>query len=277
MQRYGQYNKHHRILITYLILAFGFTLALSNASYAQYYVMNGNFHIHSNFSCDYTRLEPNFPYWDVDHRFAGSPTDNVIAAKNNALDIVGFSEHGGKITYPDEWNQLGAIAAAHTSAGDTIVLRGFEFTGSDHMNVFSTTDFCDDTGTQNWDGTPPSFVDGITGLYNWLSQRSSQCPVAQFNHPWYCKDMTKNCFDHYEHWTPVLDNIICLLEIGGATNPFDNDLESYERPIDGQQYFDWALCKGWHVAPTIGRDNQGTVDFDASRLKCTPLSRQLSA
>lgn len=70
--------------------------------------------------------------------------------------------------------------------------------------------------------------------------------VSQFNHP----GTTFGTFDDYAGYTPVRDQILCLIEVGNG-----------EGKVGGSSYwpsyaeYDKCLAKGWHVGPTNNQDN----------------------
>ncbi|MEI7831763.1 MAG: IPT/TIG domain-containing protein, partial [bacterium] len=225
-----------------------------------------NLHVHSTISCDFQRgNDP--PTYDYDHRFAGSLVKNLNTAYNLGLNI-GISEHGGKIT-TSEWDDI-----VKASKNGVIVLPGFEWTGSHHINIFGTSSYCEAPVGVPWDGTPPVFTaDGwdtrgdSIGLSNWLKKQNSQS-VAQFNHLWY-----GNKFGDSFAYRSDLDEIFCLAEFAGGqdvlgASTYNLPEVNYHRD---ENSLNELLLKGWHVAPSIGNDDLMRPLRDDARTKHTAI------
>ncbi len=228
-------------------------LAFSGTVHAQYNLYTANLHIHTQVS-NQLRTYDGFDSLrglvdGFDHVLTQTPSDTLSRAVNH-LDVIGLSDHGGAIT-ANEWQQLADATDGNTSI---IALRGFEWTGASHLNVFGTSSYTD-TGYFG-DGAPPSITASIPTLYSWLKSAGMKAgygsePVVQFNHLNY-----GNQFNGYSNWDPQIDRIVCLAELGSAETPF------YSQASDQEPQFRSALQAGWHVAPTIGEDNQFGFNYE---------------
>ncbi len=228
-------------------------ILISGAAHAQV-LYRANLHVHTQVSNQLSFYDGLDGYIEFDHRFTQSPTATLSSAAAEGLKVVGLSDHGGSIT-SSEWIDLSTAVAANTTVTG---LRGFEWTGSSHLNVFGTSSYADTARFGN--GTPPYEIMTIPELYTWLKSASmadeyGSTPVVQFNHIKY-GDM----FDEFGHWDEQIDRLICLAELGSAQTPF------YSQASHQEPRFQMALQAGWHVGPTIGIDNQtGVGDQAATR------------
>ncbi|MHB1462079.1 MAG: right-handed parallel beta-helix repeat-containing protein, partial [Armatimonadota bacterium] len=225
-------------------------MAFTRSVGAQYNLYNGNLHVHTNISCKFPAL-PDHPSDD--------PGKVYAAGASAGLDVIGFSDHGGKIVY-DDWVTLGVI----TRLSNPTAIRGFEWTGGQvsnvmaHVNVFNTNKYCDVT---NWDTISDAQIihDDFRDLAIWLCNSGNwtngELPIAQFNHIWNSSGFAG--FSWPSGYNETLDKIFCLVEIGGGPAVSN-------APNLSEESWRTALANGWHVAPSIGIDNQLNLDDQAA-------------
>ncbi|MBX7133208.1 MAG: right-handed parallel beta-helix repeat-containing protein [Fimbriimonadaceae bacterium] len=229
-------------------------VGLMTAAHAQFEIQRANLHIHTSSSWRGWTI---IPFGGLgDHEFCVNPLDTVAWADIHGLDVVGFSDHAESLV-PWEWNELGQVA---NNYGGLTALRGFEWTGSDHVNVFGTESWCGNGAFTGLfpieNGAPPNpNITTVSSLMAWLqtapmSPGYGPTPVAQFNHAY--------LYNHFGGfpYDPVADRYFRLIELGSvdAEEPLTGEL--YHPIIESQAEYHQALATGWHVAPSIGADNQ---------------------
>lgn len=84
--------------------------------------------------------------------------------------------------------------------------------------------------------------------------------VSQFNHP----DTVHGDFERFDHYSPQYDAVVSLLEVAGEDGVVDCE------------YYDLALDKGWHVAPTNNQNNHNGQWGDASEARTVVLAKSLT-
>lgn len=84
--------------------------------------------------------------------------------------------------------------------------------------------------------------------------------VSQFNHP----DDIHGDFERFDHYSPQYDAAVSLLEVAGEDGVVDCE------------YYDLALDKGWHVAPTNNQNNHNGQWGDASDARTVVLAKDLT-
>lgn len=84
--------------------------------------------------------------------------------------------------------------------------------------------------------------------------------VSQFNHP----DDIHGDFERFDHYSPRYDAVVSLLEVAGEDGVVDCE------------YYDLALDKGWHVAPTNNQNNHDGQWGDASGARTVVLAKSLT-
>ena len=84
--------------------------------------------------------------------------------------------------------------------------------------------------------------------------------VSQFNHP----DDIHGDFERFDHYSPQYDAVVSLLEVAGEDGVVDCE------------YYDLALDKGWHVAPTNNQNNHDGQWGDASEARTVVLAKSLT-
>ncbi len=149
--------------------------------------------------------------------------------------------------WTDYKNAIAAFNTAH--AGEQIALGGFEMTwsgGPGHINTFNTPGIVSRNNTELNTKTDNA---GMLDYYDLLVETQSQSKRvtnSQFNHP----GTTFGTFDSFTGWTAQRDEVMTLLEVGNGEGSVSSNgyFPSYE-------YYDMALSRGWHVAPTNNQDN----------------------
>ena len=149
--------------------------------------------------------------------------------------------------WTDYKNAIAAFNAVH--AGDQIALGGFEMTwsgGPGHINTFNTPGIVSRNNTKLNNKTNNA---GMLDYYDLLVETQSQSERvtnSQFNHP----GTTFGTFDSFTGWTAQRDEVMTLLEVGNGEGSVGSNgyFPSYG-------YYDMALSRGWHVAPTNNQDN----------------------
>ena len=160
-----------------------------------------------------------------------------------------------------KWNNGLKAADKYTDAGFAGIYA-FEMTWSDgtgHINTFDTPGF-ESRDTQKYKN-----ADGLQQYYNVLKQFPNS--VSQFNHP----GTTFGDFKDFANYDPQIDKLITLIEVGNGEGPIGSSgyFPSYS-------YYDRALQKGWHVAPTNNQDNHKGMWGDANTARTVVLADSLT-
>ncbi|WP_238886153.1 CehA/McbA family metallohydrolase [Clostridium sp. YIM B02551] len=160
-----------------------------------------------------------------------------------------------------KWNN-GLNAADKYTDNNFAGIYAFEMTWSDgtgHINTFDTPGF-ESRDTQKYKN-----ADGLQQYYNVLKQFPNS--VSQFNHP----GTTFGDFKDFANYDPQIDKLITLIEVGNGEGAIGSSgyFPSYS-------YYDRALQKGWHVAPTNNQDNHKGMWGDANTARTVVLADSLS-
>src|SRR5450830_1682689 len=180
----------------------------------------------------------------------GTPQQAYDSAKAAGADFMAITDHsnwfdgdsatvaanlaGGPST---EWATLKAAADANNVPGTFVGIAGYEMTwsgGPGHINTFNTVGY--DTRTHT--------AMTLTAYYAQLAQYPQS--ISQLNHP----GTTFGTFDDFGHWTAEADAVVDLVEVGNGEGPVHQ--AGY---FPSYQYYQMALDKGWHVAPSNNQDN----------------------
>ena len=196
-----------------------------------YSIYFGGLHSHTNLS-DGTGT----PQQAYDSAKAAGVSFMAVTDHSNWFDgdsaTVAANLAGGPST---EWANLKAIADANNT-GSFVAIAGFEMTwsgGPGHINTFNTVGYETRTHTAM---TLPAY-------YAQLAQYPQS--ISQLNHP----GTTFGTFDDFGHWTAEADAVVNLVEVGNGEGVVHQSgyFPSY-------QYYQMALDKGWHVAPSNNQD-----------------------
>lgn len=138
-------------------------------------------------------------------------------------------------TISQDW-AAGKAAALSVTNDSFVGIFGYEMSWGNrlgHMNTFCTPGF------QSWQQDP--FSQYRTGLQNYYeAMTAAPDAIGQFNHP----GMLYGDFRNFDFLCDAYDRQITLLEVGSSNHP------------DTYEYYDRALSKGWHVAPSNNRADQ---------------------
>jgi len=151
----------------------------------------------------------------------------AVTAYSSMLDnaYVGSIREGNPALSKD-W-AAGRLAAEEATGADFLALFGYEMNWKPeadfgHISTFFTS------GWQVWD--QPAYEKTPENYYDTLQEEAGQ--VSIFCHP----DPYLGTFDRFGNYTPARDRQMHLIELGTGEDPLE--------------YYDLALQKGWHLAPS---------------------------
>lgn len=172
---------------------------------------------------------------------------NYFDSKDNLGDITDSSK-GLRSKVPGQetqsmWQVYTETVRSYTD-GSFVGLPGYEMTwsgGPGHINTFNTTGI---VSRNNQTLNNKNADAGMKAYYSLLTENPQT--ISQFNHP----GPTFGTFADFGYYSPDVDNVINMLEVGNGEGAIGSSgyFPSY-------QYYDLALGKGWHVAPTNNQDN----------------------
>lgn len=189
------------------------------------------------------------------------------------LDFLAITDHSNSYDNADqanindgsvseEWKEGHELADQYTT-DEFVALMGYEMTWSNglgHMNTFNTEGFQSRTQTE--------FASYNTALQNYYAAlKTAPEFVSQFNHP----GTTFGDFSDFAHYDEETDKLITLIEVGNGEGAIGSSgyFPSY-------QYYQRALDKGWHVAPTNNQDNHKGLWGDANTARSVVLADSLT-
>lgn len=214
----------------------------------------GQLHAHTDISNGAGSVEEAFQYASqVDGLDFFAVTDHSDSFDN--ADMGAIDADGADISA--DWAD-GKQAAASVTNGDFVGLFGFEMTWPEdkqlgHISTFNTP------GWQTRD--QEAFTNVTAALENYYKALTSvPGSVSQFNHP----DDIHGDFERFDHYSPRYDAVVSLLEVAGEAGVVDCE------------YYDLALDKGWHVAPTNNQNNHNGQWGDASDARTVVLAKSLT-
>ena len=214
----------------------------------------GQLHAHTDISNGAGSVEEAFQYASqVDGLDFFAVTDHSDSFDN--ADMGAIDADGADISA--DW-AAGKQAAASVTNGDFVGLFGFEMTWPEdkqlgHISTFNTP------GWQTRD--QEAFTNVTAALENYYKVLTAvPGSVSQFNHP----DDIHGDFERFDHYSPRYDAVVSLLEVAGEDGVVDCE------------YFDLALDKGWHVAPTNNQNNHNGQWGDASDARTVVLAKSLT-
>lgn len=214
----------------------------------------GQLHAHTDISNGAGSVEEAFQYASqVDGLDFFAVTDHSDSFDN--ADMGAIDADGADISA--DW-AAGKQAAASVTNGDFVGLFGFEMTWPEdkqlgHISTFNTP------GWQTRD--QEAFTNVTAALENYYKALTSvPGSVSQFNHP----DTVHGDFERFDHYSPQYDAAVSLLEVAGEDGVVDCE------------YYDLALDKGWHVAPTNNQNNHKGQWGDASEARTVVLAKSLT-
>lgn len=214
----------------------------------------GQLHAHTNLSDGAGSVEKAFDYAskveNLDFFAVTDHSDSFDNAGAGAIDADGARISTG-------W-AAGKQAATSVTNENFVGLFGFEMTWPEdkqlgHISTFNTP------GWQTRD--QEAFENVPTALENYYKALATvPGSVSQFNHP----DTIHGDFERFDHYSPKYDEVISLLEISGEDDAVDCE------------YYNLALDKGWHVAPTNNQNNHTGSWGDASDARTVILAKTLT-
>ena len=214
----------------------------------------GQLHAHTDISNGAGSVEEAFQYASqVDGLDFFAVTDHSDSFDN--ADMGAIDADGADISA--DW-AAGKQAAASVTNGDFVGLFGFEMTWPEdkqlgHISTFKTP------GWQTRD--QEAFTNVTAALENYYKVLTAvPGSVSQFNHP----DDIHGDFERFDHYSPRYDAVVSLLEVAGEDGVVDCE------------YYDLALDKGWHVAPTNNQNNHNGQWGDASDARTVVLAKSLT-
>ena len=214
----------------------------------------GQLHAHTDISNGAGSVEEAFQYASqVDGLDFFAVTDHSDSFDN--ADMGAIDADGADISA--DW-AAGKQAAASVTNGDFVGLFGFEMTWPEDKQLGHISTF----NTPGWQTRDQADFENVpTALENYYKALASvPGSVSQFNHP----DTVHGDFERFDHYSPQYDAVVSLLEVAGEDGVVDCE------------YYDLALDKGWHVAPTNNQNNHKGQWGDASEARTVVLTKDLT-
>ena len=214
----------------------------------------GQLHAHTDISNGAGSVEEAFQYASqVDGLDFFAVTDHSDSFDN--ADMGTIDANGADISA--DW-AAGKQAAASVTNGDFVGLFGFEMTWPEDKQLGHISTF----NTPGWQTRDQADFENVpTALENYYRALASvPGSVSQFNHP----DTVHGDFERFDHYSPQYDAVVSLLEVAGEDGVVDCE------------YYDLALDKGWHIAPTNNQNNHKGQWGDASDARTVVLAKDLT-
>ena len=214
----------------------------------------GQLHAHTDISNGAGSVEEAFQYASqVDGLDFFAVTDHSDSFDN--ADMGTIDADGADISA--DW-AAGKQAAASVTNGDFVGLFGFEMTWPEDKQLGHISTF----NTPGWQTRDQADFENVpTALENYYKALTAvPGSVSQFNHP----DDIHGDFERFDHYSPQYDAAVSLLEVAGEDGVVDCE------------YYDLALDKGWHVAPTNNQNNHKGQWGDASEARTVVLAKSLT-
>ena len=233
------------------------TLNYTERTNEKYNLYFGQLHSHTNYSDGSGSCEDAYQH--------ASAVDN--------LDFLAVTDHSNSFDNADtasiadgsvstEWVKGHALADKYTTK-DFVSIFGYEMTWSNglgHVNTFNTDGF--QSRTQS------DYTTYSTALQNYYATLKTDADsITQFNHP----GTTFGDFSDFSYYDEEIDNLITMIEVGNGEGAVGSSgyFPSYE-------YYQRALDKGWHVAPTNNQDNHKGLWGDANTTRSVVLADSLT-
>lgn len=214
----------------------------------------GQLHAHTNLSDGTGSVEEAFDYASkVENLDFFAVTDHSDSFDN--ADAGEIAKDGAGISA--DW-AAGKQAAASVTNEDFVGLFGFEMTWPEDKQLGHISTF----NTPGWQTRDQADFENVPTALEHYYKALTTVPgsVSQFNHP----DIIHGDFERFDHYSPQYDAVISLLEVAGEDGVVDC------------AYYDLALDKGWHVAPTNNQNNHNGQWGDASRARTVILAETLT-
>ena len=214
----------------------------------------GQLHAHTDISNGAGSVEEAFQYASqVDGLDFFAVTDHSDSFDN--ADMGAIDADGADISA--DW-AAGKQAAASVTGEDFVGLFGFEMTWPEDKQLGHISTF----NTPGWQTRDQEAFTNVTAALENYYKALTAVPgsVSQFNHP----DTVHGDFERFDHYSPQYDAAVSLLEVAGEDGVVDCE------------YYDLALDKGWHVAPTNNQNNHNGQWGDASEARTVVLAKSLT-
>ena len=214
----------------------------------------GQLHAHTDISDGAGSVEEAFQYASqVDGLDFFAVTDHSDSFDN--ADMGAIDADGADISA--DW-AAGKQAAASVTGEDFVGLFGFEMTWPEDKQLGHISTF----NTPGWQTRDQEDFENVPTALEHYYKALTTVPgsVSQFNHP----DTVHGDFERFDHYSPQYDAAVSLLEVAGEDGVVDCG------------YYDLALDKGWHVAPTNNQNNHKGQWGDASEARTVVLAKSLT-
>ena len=214
----------------------------------------GQLHAHTNLSDGTGSVEEAFDYASkVENLDFFAVTDHSDSFDNADAGAIGADGAGISTGWA-----AGKQAAASVTNGNFVGLFGFEMTWPEDKQLGHISTF----NTPGWQTRDQEDFENVPTALEHYYKALTTVPgsVSQFNHP----DIIHGDFERFDHYSPQYDAVISLLEVAGEDGVVDC------------AYYDLALDKGWHVAPTNNQNNHNGQWGDASRARTVILAETLT-
>lgn len=214
----------------------------------------GQLHAHTNLSDGTGSVEEAFDYASkVENLDFFAVTDHSDSFDNADAGAIGADGVGISTGWA-----AGKQAAASVTNEDFVGLFGFEMTWPEDKQLGHISTF----NTPGWQTRDQADFENVPTALEHYYKALTTVPgsVSQFNHP----DIIHGDFERFDHYSPQYDAVISLLEVAGEDGVVDC------------AYYDLALDKGWHVAPTNNQNNHNGQWGDASRARTVILAETLT-
>jgi len=189
------------------------------------------------------------------------PTHDIESNRINPA-TVHIDEFGANVT---RWTMGLAATDEAYEPNEFVSMFGYEMTWSGnhpgHMNTFATGGWIcrHNIYLSNMRGDA-----GLLAYYEMLERAPNS--ISMFNHPGFFF----GTFNNFAYVNPIIRQRIALIEVGNG--PGINGGGGYSRAFN---YFNMALDRGWHVAPSMNEDNHG-ANFGASPIRTAVLTNDFT-
>lgn len=233
------------------------TLKFTERANDRYNIYFGQLHSHTSYSdgagtCkdayDHAKTVPNLDFLAVTDHSNSFDNDKDASISDGSVS--------------SEWKEGNALAKSETT--DKFVgLFGYEMTWSNglgHINTFNTEGFQSRSQSEY-----STYSTALQTYYATLKTQPDS--ISQFNHP----GTTFGDFSDFAYYDEDIDKVITTIEVGNGEGAIGSSgyFPSYE-------YYQRALDKGWHVAPTNNQDNHKGLWGDANTARSVVLADSLT-
>lgn len=233
------------------------TLSFTEKTTEKYGLYFGQLHSHTNYSDGAGSCEDAYKH--------ATAVDNLdylaVTDHSNSFDSADSANiQDGSVS--SEWTEGHALADQYTT-DQFVSIFGYEMTWSNglgHINTFNTDGF--------QSRTQKEYTTYSTALQKYYeSLKTVPDSISQFNHP----GTTFGDFSDFSYYDEDIDKLITMIEVGNGEGAIGSSgyFPSY-------QYYQRALDKGWHVAPTNNQDNHKGLWGDANTARSVVMADSLT-